>query len=161
MIRNIELTDAKTITDIYNYYVENSVITFDEVLVDTNFFKDKIKSIQQSYPFLVYEVDAKVVGYAYLGSWKNRCAYKKTVEISVYIRPENTQKGIGTKFYTTLLNWLKENDFHTVIGGIALPNEKSVALHEKFGFKKVAHYKEIGYKFNKWIDVGYWQLILN
>lgn len=161
MIRKVALTDALAITNIYNYYVKNSIITFDEQLVEVSFFEDKIQDIQQNFPFLVYEIDKKVVGYAYLNVWKNRCAYKKAVEISVYLHPDNTEKGIGSQFYTMLINWLKEHDFHTVIGGIALPNEKSIALHEKFGFEKVAHYKQIGYKFNKWIDVGYWQLILN
>lgn len=69
-------------------------------------------------------------------------------------------RGIGSELKKELLGLLKEKSFHTVISGIALPNPASIALNEKFGFKKVAHFKEVGYKFNRWIDVGYWQLIL-
>jgi phosphinothricin acetyltransferase len=78
----------------------------------------------------------------------------------VYLRPDSLDQGIGSKLYAALLNELRERQMHTVMGGIALPNEASVIFHEKFGFEKVAHFKEVGRKFDNWIDVGYWQLRL-
>jgi len=92
--------------------------------------------------------------------WKGRCAYRFSVEATVYLKTGKLGKGIGTKLYTALLNDLRKRNIHAVIGGIALPNKESQYLHEKFGFKKVAHFTEVGYKFNKWIDVGYWELLL-
>ncbi|BAX79424.1 phosphinothricin acetyltransferase [Labilibaculum antarcticum] len=78
-----------------------------------------------------------------------------------FIHLDATGKGIGTKLYQELIERLTKLDLHVAIGGISLPNDESIALHEKFGFEKVAHFKEVGYKFNKWVDVGYWELILN
>ncbi len=78
----------------------------------------------------------------------------------MYVDPVATTKGIGSQLYQLLLAELREREMHTVIGGISLPNDASVALHEKFGFQKVAYFKEVGWKFDKWIDVGYWQLVL-
>jgi phosphinothricin acetyltransferase len=78
----------------------------------------------------------------------------------VYLHPASVGKGIGSRLYDALLTELRGRQIHTVIGGIALPNKASVALHERFGFEKIAHFKEVGRKFGEWIDVGYWQLIL-
>lgn len=160
MIRNATLKDAKAITDIYNYYVKNSIATFDEVEVSVAVFSDKINSVTQKYPWVVFEIDNEIVGYCYASSWHPRSAYKTSAEISVYLKHKATANGIGSKLYQHVIGELKKMKIHAVIGGISLPNEASVRLHEKFGFKQVAHYKEIGQKFNKWIDVGYWQRIL-
>jgi len=107
----------------------------------------------------VYSEGNKTLGYAYASKWKSRCAYKYSVETTVYLRPEVKGQGIGSKLYKELLTQLKEKNIHAAIGGIALPNDASIALHEKLGFKKIGQFKEVGYKFDKWIDVGYWELI--
>jgi phosphinothricin acetyltransferase len=159
MIRKVHLTDAAAICDIYNYYVKNTIITFEEELVTEAEMKDRINSA--SLPWLVFEEGNKIIGYAFTSEWKSRCAYKFTVECSVYLDHKYNGKGIGTQIYSKLLYELKELKYHTIIAGIALPNETSVMFHEKFGFEKVAHFKKIGFKFNKFIDVGYWQLDLN
>jgi len=101
-----------------------------------------------------------LLGYCYASKWKGRCAYRYSVESTVYLSPDATGKGIGSKLYGTLLAELRQRQFHTVIGGIALPNPASVALHEKLGFEKVAQFRQVGNKFGRWIDVGYWQLLL-
>jgi L-amino acid N-acyltransferase YncA len=80
--------------------------------------------------------------------------------VTVYIDPKSIGRGIGTQLYTALLADLRARKFHTSIGGIALPNAASVTLHERFGFRKVAHFEQVGWKFGRWIDVGYWQLLL-
>ncbi|TYP99948.1 phosphinothricin acetyltransferase [Tenacibaculum adriaticum] len=160
MIRKVTLQDAATITNIYNYYVRTSVATLEEQEVSEEYFKDEIKNITKKFPWFVYEVNNQILGFANASAWKTRSGYKKSVQLMVYLNPDTTSKGIGSLLYDAVISKLKELDVHVLMGGISLPNEASVKLHEKFGFKKAAHFKEIGYKFNKWVDVGYWQLIL-
>ncbi|HUI29437.1 MAG TPA: GNAT family N-acetyltransferase [Candidatus Acidoferrales bacterium] len=160
MIRIVGLSDAQAICDIYNEYVKNTSVTFEEIPVPLDEMMGRIKTAMQNYPWLVYEIDGKVVGYTYGRTWRDRAAYRKSVETGTYIDSRFIGKGIGSQLKKELLRILKEKSFHAVISGIALPNPASIALNEKFGFKKVAHFKEVGYKFNKWIDVGYWELIL-
>jgi phosphinothricin acetyltransferase len=160
MIRPVRLSDTQSICDIYNEYIKNSTITFEEIPVLSDEMVERIETVTENYPWLVYEVDEKVIGYIYGRRWRERAAYRNSVEAGIYLRPEFVGKGIGSEMMKNILKILKQKSFHTVISGIALPNPASIALCEKFGFKKVAHFKEVGYKFNKWIDVGYWQLIL-
>jgi phosphinothricin acetyltransferase len=111
-------------------------------------------------PWLVAAVDNDVLGYAYASKWKGRCAYRFAVESTVYLAAARKGQGIGKALYTALIDQLRANRLHTVIGGVALPNHASVMLHERMGFKKVAHFEQVGFKQNRWIDVGYWQLML-
>jgi phosphinothricin acetyltransferase len=161
MIRNAKIEDAAAIAEIYNYYIENTIVTFDEKLVSKMEMEHKILTVSAKYPFIVFEENDEILGYAYGGDWKPRTAYKYTVESSIYLNPKITHRGIGSLLYTELLKRLIEINIHVVIGGISLPNEASIALHEKFGFKKVAEFNEVGYKFDKWINVGYWELQLD
>jgi L-amino acid N-acyltransferase YncA len=160
MIRPVSLSDSEIICGIYNYYILNSTITFEEIPLTVDEMISRIKNIIKDYPWLVYEEKDKVVGYTYAGKWKERSAYRYSVETGIYIDPNYTGKGIGSQLKGELLKKLKENSIHSIVCGIALPNPASIALCEKFGFEKVAHLKEVGFKFNKWIDVGYWELIL-
>ena len=160
MIREVKVEDAKEIAEIYNYYIQNTIVTFEEISISTEEMKGRIVAIASKFPWLVYESEGRIKGYAYGGEWKSRSAYKYSLESSVYLKHDEFGKGIGTALYKELLEQLSARDFHAVIGGISLPNEMSIALHEKFGFKKIAQFNEVGYKFDKWIDVGYWELIL-
>lgn len=160
MIRPVKITDAKQLVDIYNYYVVNSIVTFDEIPFSENDFKDRINTISSKYPFIVFEEDDYILGYAYANMFRQKPAYNHTVETTIYLKNDVQGKAIGTKLYSELLNELKEQKYHAIIGGLTLPNEASVKLHEKLGFKQVAHFKEVGFKFNKWLDVGFWELIL-
>lgn len=157
MIRGVELNDAGAICDVYNYYIENTTITFEEVSVSIDEMKNRIKKLAADYSWIVYEIDGKIVGYAYATKWKARSAYRYTVESTVYVDVNYRGKGVGISLYKHLLRALENGDFHSVIGVIALPNTGSIELHEKLGFEKVAHFKEVGYKHRNWIDVGYWQ----
>ncbi len=162
MIREATKSDAEAITEIYNYYIENSVITFEEVALYPSDFIKRIKKVQDSgLSWLIAEQNSKVIGYAYAAKWNERAAYKNTVEVSIYLSHQLKSKGWGTKLYNALFAILQTKSIHVVIGGITLPNTASVALHEKFGMEKVAHFKEVGYKFGKWLDVGYWQVKLD
>tara|TARA_R110002049_G_scaffold302258_1_gene494949 strand:+ start:2397 stop:2882 length:486 start_codon:yes stop_codon:yes gene_type:complete len=160
MIRKVTTQDAKQLVDIYNHYVLHTVVTFDDTVFSVADFKKKIESISSRFPFVVYEENNQVLGYAYANIWREKPAFKHTVETTIYLHHEAKGKQIGTKLYTELLNQLRAENYHVAIGGLTLPNEASVKLHEKFGFKQVAHFKEVGFKFETWLDVGFWQLNL-
>jgi phosphinothricin acetyltransferase len=161
MIRTVTPEDAPSIASLYNHYVLNTAISFETDAVSPNEMASRIREVTAAgLPWLVAEFNDRVVGYAYASKWKGRCAYRFSVESSVYVDAEHTGKGIGSALYDALLDRLRSGKTHVVIGGIALPNEGSVALHERFGFRKVAHFSEVGYKFERWIDVGYWQVTL-
>jgi len=160
MVRPATSQDAAAIAAIYNHYVANSIITFEEEPVSVDEMSARLAEVTGSLPWLVFESDGEVKGYAYASPWKSRCAYRYSVETTVYLAAKSTGRGIGTQLYTALLADLRRRSLHSVIGGVALPNEASVSLHEKFGFEKVAHFKQVGWKFERWIDVGYWELML-
>ena len=161
LIRPVTIDDAEAIGRIYNHYILNTIVTFEEQAVSANDMAKRINEYAAvALPWLVTEQDGKVVGYAYASKWAGRCGYRFSVESTVYLDPTATGQGHGTKLYEALFAILRSHSMHVVIGGIALPNPASVALHEKVGFQKVAHFKEVGFKFNQWVDVGYWQASL-
>jgi L-amino acid N-acyltransferase YncA len=160
MIRAVSLNDATAICNIYNYYVLNTTVTFEEKEVTEGELKNRISDITKKYPWIVYEIEGEVIGYAYASAWRVRSAYRYSTELAIYLKNGKSGKGIGSQLYEQLLNLLERQDIHAVIGGIALPNEGCIALHKKFGFEKTAHFKEVGFKFNKWVDVAYWQKIM-
>ncbi len=160
MIRPATTADAAAIAAIYNHYVINTPVTFEEDAVTTEEMAGRITEVQQSTNWFVEVEDGKILGYAYAGKWKSRCAYRYAVESTVYLDKDATGRGLGTRLYRTLIDDLRARGLHSVIGGIALPNAASVALHEKLGFHKIGQFKEVGWKFEQWIDVGYWELIL-
>ena len=160
MIRQVRASDSSAIMDIYNEYILNSISTFEEQPIDAHEMKKRIEVVITKYPWLVYEENNELLGYAYATQWKSRIAYRHTAESTVYLKQEVMTRGIGTTLYKELIHQLRARGIHAVIGGISLPNAPSIGLHEKMGFEKIAHFKEVGFKFNKWIDVGYWQLLL-
>lgn len=159
MIRNALEKDAISIAEIYNYYICETAITFETEKVSSVDIFERILAVQSNdLPWLVAEDDmGNVIGYAYASKWRERFAYRFSVEVTAYLSPKALGNGLGTKLYKALFTELKRRSIHSVIGGITLPNKPSVALHEKFGLEKVAHFKEVGFKFNQWLDVGYWQ----
>ena len=160
-IRPVTADDAAAIARIYNHYVTDTIVTFEEDQVTGDEIATRIRDIESaSLPWFVAEQDGRVVGYAYAGRWKPRRGYRIAVEVTVYLDAASGGKGIGSALYSRLIDALKTAGIHTAMGGIALPNDASIKLHEKFGFKKVAHFKENGVKFGKLIDVAYWQLML-
>jgi L-amino acid N-acyltransferase YncA len=160
MIRTGIAADAPAICEIYNGYVRDTVITFEEAPVAAAEMARRIEDVTARLPWLVAEEQGAVLGYAYAAPWRVRSAYRFSVETTVYIAPDHLQRGVGTALYRELLAALRKREIHCAVGSIALPNEASVALHEKHGFKKVGQLVEIGYKFGQWVDVGYWELIL-
>jgi len=160
-IRPASSLDAARICAIYNLYVAATTISFEEAAVLESDMAGRIADVTDGgLPWLVLEVDGAVAGYAYATKWRARPAYRHAVESSVYLDPALAGRGHGRRIYEKLLTELRTRGLHTVIAGIAQPNERSVALHERLGFRKVAHFSEVGFKFGRWIDVGYWQLML-
>jgi phosphinothricin acetyltransferase len=160
-VRAATAADAAPMARIYNHYVSNTIVTFEETPVAAAEMAARLAEVDgHELPWLVAEDTAGVRGYAYAGRWKNRCAYRHSVEVTVYLDPGALGRGLGTQLYAALFRALRQCEVHFAVGGIALPNDASVALHEKFGMRKVAHFSEVGYKFGRWIDVGYWQLLL-
>lgn len=160
MIRDATAEDAAAVAAIYNHYIRHTVVTFEEEPVSAEEMAGRIARTQASHPWLVAETDEGVVGYAYAHPWHERAAYRHSVESAIYLDKEATGRGVGTRLYRALLDRLPALGVHTVIGGVSLPNDASVALHEKLGFEKRAHYREVGRKQGRWIDVAYWQLFL-
>ncbi len=160
MVRRVAESDADAICAIYNEYVLNTRSSFEEAAVSPAEMAARIRTVTQEFPWLVCQDGGKIAGYVYAGKWKERAAYRHSVEIGIYIASGRLGKGIGTILMTALLKELRALSVHSVISGIALPNPASVALCEKFGFEKVAHFKEVGFKLNAWVDVGYWELVL-
>ena len=160
-VRAVTPADAGAVAAIYNHYVLQTVVTFEEEPVTSDEMSRRIDEVRAgSLPWFVAERAGAIAGYAYASRWRARSAYRFSSEVTVYLAPEQGRRGIGSALYAELLSALRGSGLHAAIGGIALPNDASVALHEKFGFKKVAHFEQTGFKFNRWIDVGYWELIL-
>jgi len=162
MIRPAIPEDIKSICDIYNHYIIYSYATFETEPVGHAEMGTRIDRVQTELklPWIVIEPENKVAGYAYATQWKPRSAYSKTVETTVYIHKDFHGKGLGKMIYGSLVEDLKNLGYHVLLGGISLPNEESVKLHEKLGFIKIGQLREVGNKFDRWIDVGYWELML-
>ncbi len=162
MIRNVRLSDAKRIAEIYNYYIENTIITFEEEKVTEEEVAQRIKAITaKNFPYIVYEEKGIVTGYAYLNNWRSRSAYDITLENSVYLDHKITGKGLGSVLLEELIKESRKISIHSIIGVISLPNDISRKLHAKFGFELIGNFRESGRKFGKLVDVEFWQLILN
>lgn len=161
MIRPATPIDSLAIASLYNHYVLNSHATFEEIPVTSEDMAMRIERIlADSLPWLVMEDNGNSIGFARALPWRERSAYRFSVETSIYLSPACTGKGQGFQLYSALLSRLKALGVHAVMAGIALPNPASVALHHKLGYKKVAHFKEVGWKFDRWIDVEYWELLI-
>ncbi|MDR2551875.1 MAG: GNAT family N-acetyltransferase [Treponema sp.] len=160
MIRPVKPGDAKDICGIYNHYVRETVISFEEIPVSIREMTERITGISAKYPWFVMEEDAALAGYAYLNAWRDRHAYRYAAELSIYLKPGMEGKGRGSQLMRALLEGAGKNGFHALVSGITLPNERSVTLHEKFGFAQIARFNEIGFKQGRWLDVGYWELKL-
>lgn len=160
-IRLITENDASEALEIYKPYVLHTIITFEYETPSITEFLQRIKANITDYPWLVCLYGNKIIGYAYAGFHRYRTAYQWSCESSVYLLPAFHHKGIGSILYETLFSLLRIQGYINVYAGISLPNEKSVGFHQSFGFKKVGVYKKIGFKFDKWHDVEWFQFHLH
>jgi L-amino acid N-acyltransferase YncA len=161
LVRPATDDDAVAVARIYDHYVERTSVTFEEATVPPSEIARRIRDVQAAaLPWLVAARGGEVVGYAYAGPWHSRSAYRFSAEVTVYVDARFPRAGIGAQLYGALLPILEARGVHALLAAIALPNAASVALHERFGFAKVGHFAEIGLKFGRRIDVGYWQRLL-
>jgi phosphinothricin acetyltransferase len=160
MIRPATAADAPAICAIYNHHVLHTTVTFEEQAVSDPEMAGRIAEITAKYPWLAFERGGRVVGYAYAGTWKARSAFRYCVETAIYVEQAAVGTGVGSALYRELIAGLKARSIHSLIAAITIPNAPSVAFHQKFGFRPVGHFAQVGWKFDRWIDVSYWELML-
>ena len=160
MLRPVQPTDAQALVDIYNPFIRDTIITFEEELISAEEMASRIAKVTAAYPWLVWEEEGRGLGYAYGSTWRTRHAYRYAVETTVYLAMGQQGRGVGAQLYEALLAELRGRGFHSALGCLSLPNEPSVRLHEKLGFQKVGHMREAGWKFGAWVDVGFWERML-
>ena len=160
MIRLANKQDAAQILDIYGPYVENTPITFETIVPSVEEIEARLENVLENYPWLICEENNIILGYAYAHKYHERFAYRWAVDVSIYVRQDWRTIGIGKKLYAALLSILKLQGYHNAYAAICLPNEASVGIYEYFGFNKIGHFKNVGYKLERWHDDGWWELFL-
>ena len=157
-IRSAEAKDLEQMREIYAPYITDSPVSFEMEVPSIEEFGARMDKIQEKLPWIVAVEGNKVLGYAYASDHRSRYAYRWTKELSVYVHPDARGKKLGTRLYDELIERLKTLEVNMVLAGITLSQKESIAFHEKYGFKLVGVYHSIGYKFNQWHDVGWWEL---
>lgn len=158
-IRVATPADVPAVADILAHYVRTAHVTFDieprSVAAWGEWYDHHVA--HGPYHLLVADVDGTVAGYATSGPLRPKPGYRTSAEVSVYLRPDATGRGVGRALYDRLLTALSEDGFHRAYAGIALPNAASIALHERVGFHHIGTFHEIGFKFGRWIDVAWYE----
>ena len=160
-IRMATLQDAEAILSIYAPYVEHTAVSFEYEVPSPAAFRLRMEGIMAFYPYLVWEVNGQILGYAYAHRHQERMAYQWNAELSVYLHPEATGRGIGTALYGALLELLKLQGVKTAYGCVTVPNAASEALHAKLGFSPAGIWHNSGYKLGIWRDVGWFEKALS
>ncbi len=164
IIRLGRIEDLPKLTEIYNYYIIHTAITFDIEPYTLEERKerwfDKFRD-SEIYRLFVAECDGIVVGYATSGQFRDKAAYASSVETSIYLDSNFNGRGLGTLLYQKLFEELEKTSVHRAYGGITLPNCASIALHKKFGFNEIGTYNEVGNKFGKYHDVKWFERKMN
>ncbi|MDE7472534.1 MAG: GNAT family N-acetyltransferase [Muribaculaceae bacterium] len=153
-------TDAQAIAAIYKPYVDNTTISFETVAPDADQMRSRILDMIPRYPYYVWEEDGAVLGYCYAHPWKERPAYSLTLETTIYLSPVAIGRGIGRELMNRLIGECRRRKFHSLIACITAENTASCAFHENLGFAKVSHFRGVGYKLGRLLDVADYQLIL-
>ncbi|MCQ0090509.1 arsinothricin resistance N-acetyltransferase ArsN1 family B [Roseovarius sp. M141] len=157
MIRSATLDDAAAIAAIYAPIVKTTTISLEEDPPSAVEIAGRIEALLQIMPYLVAQRGSDVIGYAYASPHRQRSAYRFAVDVTVYVDETMRRSGTGKSLYEHLLADLRERKFHRAYAGIALPNDGSIGLHEALGFSHIGTYHEVGFKFGKWHDVGWWE----
>lgn len=161
LVRAVDDLDFSAIAALTNIYIAGTAIHFGYEPVSDQELRDAWWSKRERYPFLVAtDDDGQFLGYAKAGPWRERAAYAWTAEVGVYVVESAQRRGVGKSLYWHLIEACRERGFHSLVGGITLPNDPSVRLHEAMGFRHVATFRDAGWKFGRWHDVGFWQVML-
>ena len=162
MIRDVRSQDIDAITNIYNWYITNSTATFEVDPISRQDMADRVAAFTtEGMPYMVFEADGMILGYCYAHRWKQRAAYSHTLETTVYLHPEHLRKGIGRQLMEKLIADCRATGYKALIACITEGNEASCALHRALGFQQVSLFKEVGRKFDKWLGVVDFELLLN
>jgi L-amino acid N-acyltransferase YncA len=163
---NLKLIDLKEIDfnlvkEIYDYYILNSTATFHKDLISIEELKSVILIAHPKYKSFLIDYDGVTCGYCYISQYKKRQAYDRTAEITIYLKPEYSGKGIGEETLKLLETVAKNNEICVLIGIITGENQASIGLFKKCGYEKCAHFKKVGKKFDRLLDVVAYQKIIN
>lgn len=159
-VRLVSASDASASAAIYAPYVRDTIVSFETEAPDSAEMAARIEKIGSRHPWLVAEQGDDLLGYAYACEHRSRLAYRWSVDVAVYLAPSAQRRGIGKALYERLFALLRVLGYVNAYGGIALPNDASVRLHEAVGFERIGVCRHVGYKQGRWSDVGWWQLPL-
>lgn len=159
-IRPFRESDVQSIAELINRFIRETTVHFGYEEISPEDVIETRRSAGDRFPWLVAEQGDEFLGYASSSVWRERAAYRFTAETSIYLVESARGRGIGATLYTALLDELRNRGFHSAVGGATMPNDASVRLHERVGFEYVGTFKEVGRKFDKWLDVGFWQIRL-
>ena len=159
-VRDFDRGDIPAANALTNIFIRETAVHFAAVEATDEAFGAVWEGSRERYPWLAAEVGGAFAGYAKSGVWRERDAYRLTVETTVYVLPRLARRGVGRALMVELLGRLRSAGFHMAIAGVTLPNEGSVGLHESLGFERVGAFPEVGRKFDRWWDVGFWSLRL-
>lgn len=160
VIRPVAPADAGAITEIYNYYIRETTITFETEPMGVEEMASRIEETAAQFPYLVCEEDGRVLGYCYAHLWKQRAAYSKTLEVTVYLDRNATRRGLGKTMVRRLIERCRELGYHALVACITRGNDASVKMFSGLGFGQVSAFKEVGCKFGHWLDVIDLEMIL-
>ena len=161
VIRLAKKSDSEDILRIYAPYIEDTAVSFETEVPTVAEFAGRIENIGRQYPYLVYQVDNRIVGYAYASRHRERDAYRYDVDVSIYVLHEYQGSGAAYKLYDCLFTILKEQGYYNVYAAYTVPNDKSMKFHNKFGFSLIGTHHNTGYKFGRWHDVTWLEKIMN
>lgn len=161
IIRLATEADLIAINDIYNHYVLHATSTYQEEPETIAARRAWLREHDAAHPITIAEIDSRVVGWGSLSVYHRRSAYRYTVEDSIYIHHDFHRRGVGSALLEDLIGRARNLGYHVIVAGADTEQAGSVALHEKFGFEHVAHFKQVGFKFGRWLDVVYMQLMLD
>lgn len=159
-IRKVTPDDAEAIVRIYNKYVLETAVSFEDDALSTDEMRRRIETISASHPYFVGEEAGRVVGYCYVHPWKERTAYRHTMEVTIYLADEALGRGLGTQLMERLLSACRQEGYHALVACITADNEASLSFHKRFGFRQASFFPEVGWKLGRWHDVIDLELVL-
>ncbi|MGX6961403.1 GNAT family N-acetyltransferase [Vagococcus xieshaowenii] len=162
IIRPVTVSDSESLTTIYNYYIKETTSSFESESITVDMMKERIEEITKSYPYFVAETSEKeIIGYCHAKPFGKTIGYQYSVEVTVYLKPNAKQQGVGTRLYEALERQLKSQGIKTMIASVTAENKESVLFHQKKGYEQAAYLKNIGFKFDRWLDVIWLQKIFS
>lgn len=161
IIRPVSPQDALDIAEIYNEYILHSTATFETEPLSVEEMRIRLCEISADFPYFVYERQGRVMGYCYAHLWKERAAYCHTYETTIYLHPQVLGASIGKRLMQKLIETCRERDCHALIACITEENEASCRFHERLGFRRVSHFRQVGRKLGRWLDIVDYELLLN